>query len=544
MEARPRAPRRRRPPRRRPHAVAAPRAAAPPPARAAAARGAAGAPVSAAEQRAYDAALDQFKRGDYNGAIAGFQTFVKTYPRSLLASSAQYWIGNAQFARKDYRAADRVAAHADPGVSRQPQGARRAAQHRDRAIGAGRQRGRAAHARGADRPSTRSPKRRARRSSGSACADVGTHALQPPAARRKRLRGAARRVAARHGRHDLPWQDTRDPYRIWLSEDHAAADAGRDGDAVLPALRRGVSRRARARRRADRRVLAHVERPRLLPPRASPARGGAGDRRREHGGAFPRDAATLATLPGIGRSTAAAIAAFAYGERNAILDGNVKRVLARHRGIAGCPGAPKVEALLWRVAEALLPDARHRGLHAGDDGPRRDGVHARAPRCDVCPVRERLRRAHASDRIGELPAPRPRKALPQRDVRVLLIERGGEMLLEKRPPLGIWGGLWCLPELPLDDDARAVVRARFGADVDVRDALPPIEHGFTHFALTMHPQRMRARDGRRAPKRRALLWLDAATTRCARRCRRRSESCFATADRQSAALSPARTRDP
>ena len=101
---------------------------------------------------------------------------------------------------------------------------------------------------------------------------------------------------------------------------------------------------------------------------------------RDHGGRFPRDAATLATLPGIGRSTAAAIAAFAGDERGAILDGNVKRVLARHRGVDGWPGEPRVQAALWRVAEALRAGQcrRHPGVHAGDDGPRRDDLHAHA----------------------------------------------------------------------------------------------------------------------------------------------------------------------
>jgi A/G-specific adenine glycosylase len=225
-----------------------------------------------------------------------------------------------------------------------------------------------------------------------------------------------------------------------------------------------------------------------------------------HGGAFPKDAPTLATLPGIGRSTAAAIAAFAYGERNAILDGNVKRVLARHRAIEGWPGAPKVEASLWREAEALLPAS---GIEAYTQGMMDLGATVclrSRPRCDMCPVHEDCI-ARIEHRIGELPAPRPAKALPHREVRVLVIERDGALLFEKRPGRGVWGGLWSLPECAIGDDARAVVRTRFGADVDLRDALPPIDHGFTHYALTMHPQRMRASQWPPSAEEPGIAWL-------------------------------------
>jgi A/G-specific adenine glycosylase len=218
------------------------------------------------------------------------------------------------------------------------------------------------------------------------------------------------------------------------------------------------------------------------------------------------DAATLATLPGVGRSTAAAIAAFAGGQRNAILDGNVKRVLARHRAIDGWPGAPKVEAVLWREAERLLPDERVEAYTQGMMDLGATVCLRTRPRCDVCPVREDCI-ALATHRIGQLPAPRPAKALPHREVRVLVIERDGELLFEKRPGSGVWGGLWSLPECALDDDARAVVRTRFGAEVDLRDALPAIEHGFTHYALTLHPQRLRATQWPRSAQEPRTAWL-------------------------------------
>ena len=301
---------------------------------------------------------------------------------------------------------------------------------------------------------------------------------------------AARVVAwqARHGRHGLPWQGTGDAYRIWLSEVmlqqtqvstvlpyytrfvaafpdvHALARAPLD-DVLALWSGLGYYRRAHHLHAAARAVVAH------------------------HGD-FPRDAATLATLPGIGRSTAAAIAAFASGERGAILDGNVKRVLARHAGVDGFPGEPRVAARLWDEAQARLPT----------DGPIEPYTQGMMdlgatictrtrPRCDDCPVAADCV-ARATDRVSELPSPRPRRTLPERAVRVLLLERAGEILFERRPPIGIWGGLWSLPELALDEDVPATVRTRFDCAIAHACDLPPLRHGFTHFGLTLHPRRV------------------------------------------------------
>ena len=319
-----------------------------------------------------------------------------------------------------------------------------------------------------------------------------------------------------HGRRDLPWQGTRDAYRIWLSEIMLQQT---QVATVLPYYARFVDEFP------DVAALAQAPLSRVLELWS-----GLGYYRRahhlhvaaqavvtDHGGRFPADAATLTTLPGIGRSTAAAIAAFASGERGAILDGNVRRVLARHRGIEGWPGAPSVEAALWRIAEALLPEGAGAGAevqlnaHADADADAHTDADAGAdaiaiytqalmdlgatlctrarPRCDACPVagdcvalRER--------RVDALPSPRPRKPLPRREIRVLVLERDGRILLERRPPVGIWGGLWSLPELPVAGDVAAHMVSQFGATTGVAQALPPIAHGFTHFALTMHPLRL------------------------------------------------------
>jgi A/G-specific adenine glycosylase len=287
------------------------------------------------------------------------------------------------------------------------------------------------------------------------------------------------------GRRDLPWQNTRDAYRIWISEimlqqtqvatvtpyyqrfldvfPDVQSLAAASIDAVLQLWSGlGYYRRAHLLHRAAQEVVGR------------------------HGGAFPRDAATLATLPGIGRSTAAAIAAFAYGERGAILDGNVKRVLARHQGVEGHAADAAVLRALWARAEDLLPRA---GIEPYTQALMDLGAMVclrSTPDCARCPVAADCV-ARRENRIDELPLTRPRQPLPQREVAVLLIERGGEILLERRPPIGIWAGLWSLPEVACATDVAAYCRDRFGAEVAAGEALMPIEHVFTHFRLRLTP---------------------------------------------------------
>ncbi len=201
------------------------------------------------------------------------------------------------------------------------------------------------------------------------------------------------------------------------------------------------------------------------------------------GAAFPSTPAELQQLPGIGRSTAAAIATFAFGQRAAILDGNVKRVFARHFGVAGYPGLPAVEKQLWRHAEALLP---WRGSEAYTQGLMDLGATLctrTRPRCDACPVSVTCV-ARAAGRTAELPNAKPRKVLPRRTCVMLVLLHGGKVLLERRPPTGIWGGLLCLPQADDPGAARALAE-RLGGDWDAHVALATIEHGFTHYHLTI-----------------------------------------------------------
>jgi len=205
-----------------------------------------------------------------------------------------------------------------------------------------------------------------------------------------------------------------------------------------------------------------------------------------HDGTFPAGPEQIAQLPGIGRSTAAAIAALAFGQRAAILDGNVKRVLARHGGIAGWAGDKKIETALWQLAESRLP---HAAIEAYTQGMMDLGalVCTRSrPNCSACPVNTDCV-ANTQQRTAELPTPRPRKTLPERQVQMLLLLDRGELMLEKRPSRGVWGGMWSLPELPLGADPASHCLDRFGLTAQTQRAWPQLSHSFTHFRLHIQP---------------------------------------------------------
>jgi A/G-specific adenine glycosylase len=293
---------------------------------------------------------------------------------------------------------------------------------------------------------------------------------------------AARLVAwqQRYGRHDLPWQGTRDPYRIWLSEvmlqqtqvatvipyyqrflarfpDVASLAAAAPEEVTAAWAGLGYYSRARNVHRCAQAVVA------------------------ECGGCFPSAPEALAALPGIGRSTAAAVAAFAWGARAAILDGNVKRVLCRFFAIEGFPDAPAVQRRLWVLAESLLPP--------GDCGPYSQALMdlgatvctRRKPACGNCPLRDDCA-ARRDGRTEALPFPRPRREMPRRETCFVLVTDGEGVLLERRPPGGIWGGLLVPPE----GDPAGVLGGLGLAGMPWRP-LSALRQTFTHFRLEATP---------------------------------------------------------
>jgi A/G-specific adenine glycosylase len=304
----------------------------------------------------------------------------------------------------------------------------------------------------------------------------------------------------RHGRHDLPWQGE-DAYRVWLSEIMLQQT---QVATVIPYYQRFIAAFPTIAALADateEQVLAHWS------GLGYYARGRNLHRAAQfivakYQGEFPRDF----ELPGVGRSTAAAICALAWHERRAILDGNVKRVLARYCGIAGSPGEKAVEARLWQQAEALLPE--------GDVA-----IYTQAlmdlgatlctrsrPKCGECPVSDDCV-ALQSGRVSELPAPRPRKAVPERHATFLLLMHGNDILLEKRAGSGIWGGLWCPPQFD-DEGAARDWFVRNGMEASHGERLAAFTHTFTHFKLHIAPLKIRLAGKPLRAAQPGSVWLD------------------------------------
>jgi A/G-specific adenine glycosylase len=273
----------------------------------------------------------------------------------------------------------------------------------------------------------------------------------------------------RHGRRGLPWQGSRDPYRVWLSEVMLQQTLVA---AVIPYYERFLARFPTVRTLAE---APQDEVLKLWSGLGYYARG-----RNLHAAAqiisengFPRDAASIERLPGVGRSTAAAIAAFAFGERAAILDGNVKRVLARTFGVRGWPGERTVQAKLWALAERELPkrDIETYTQALMDLGAT---VCMPRPRCEACPVKAACV-TRAQDLAHLIPGARPRKTIPSREATWHVVRHGGEVLLERRANEGLWAGLWTFPE-----EKPNFVRMP-------GSALAAFDHVFTHFRLRVRP---------------------------------------------------------
>jgi len=290
----------------------------------------------------------------------------------------------------------------------------------------------------------------------------------------------------RHGRHDLPWQHPRTPYRAWVAEIMLQQT---QVATVVPYFLRFVERfpdlHALATADTDD-VLAHwsglgyYARARNLQRCAQLC-----DER--HAGLLPTTIDELAALPGIGRSTAAAILSQAHGARHAILDGNVKRLLCRLFGIEGWPGSPAVERQLWPLAESLLPDARLTDYTQAQMDFGATLCTRSRPTCAICPFGGDCR-ARIAGRVAELPSPRPAKTLPQRDcVMLLLTDAGGRVLLQRRPPTGVWAGLWSLPQFDDRDAAQAWAEECVGPTP--LEPMPPVDHTFSHYRLRIQPLR-------------------------------------------------------
>lgn len=295
-----------------------------------------------------------------------------------------------------------------------------------------------------------------------------------------------------HGRHDLPWHHNRSAYRVWVSEimlqqtqvatvipyfeafmarfpDVETLAAAPEDDVLSHWSGLGYYARARNLQKAARAVV------------------------NEFSGEFPDDQQQLEALTGIGRSTAAAILAQAFGKRAAILDGNVKRVLARYHAVPGWPGQTSVLNTLWQHAEQHTPHSRVRDYTQAimDLGAM---VCTRSrPKCQQCPLQSGCV-AYANDDIRLYPGSKPKKAKPEKITWMVILEdHAGRILLERRPPSGIWGGLWSLPELDpalgADELPEACGQA-FGFACGDAELIGGFRHTFSHYHLHIQPARL------------------------------------------------------
>lgn len=289
----------------------------------------------------------------------------------------------------------------------------------------------------------------------------------------------------KHGRKHLPWQQAITPYRVWLSEImlqqtqvatvipyfeaftakfpdvHSLAAA--PIDEVLH-LWTGLGYYARARNlhRCAQTVV------------------------NQYGGEFPSSVEELSELTGIGRSTAGAIASIAFQKRAAILDGNVKRVLARYHAVDGWPGQGDVLNQLWEVAELYTPKKRCNDYTQAMMDMGATLCTRTKPKCEDCPLKTGCL-AYAQGEQSRYPGKKPNKDLPEKAVQLLMLRNpNGEILLQQRPPQGIWGGLWSFPELGVDDEAIDYVRDNFGKVVNV-EQWDSYRHTFSHYHLDITP---------------------------------------------------------
>jgi A/G-specific adenine glycosylase len=293
----------------------------------------------------------------------------------------------------------------------------------------------------------------------------------------------------RHGRKTLPWQSRRTPYRVWISEIMLQQTRV---STVIPFYRRFLGRFPSLRSLAEAPLddvlhhwtgLGYYARARNLQKAAQ-------EIVREHGGRFPRTLDQVSALPGIGRSTAGAILSLACGQRHPILDGNVKRVLARLHAVTGPVNETATLATLWDLAEQYTPQTRVADYTQAIMDLGATVCLPRKPLCEECPVS----RACIGGQNGDperYPGKATRKTLPERRTIMLIVHdpAANAVLMERRPPSGIWGGLWSFPEHSARDrdTLQRWFRSQYGFRIRLDGDRPEIRHSFSHFHLTITP---------------------------------------------------------
>ena len=298
-----------------------------------------------------------------------------------------------------------------------------------------------------------------------------------------------------HGRHNLPWQQNPTPYRVWVSEVMLQQT---QVSTVIPYYERFMARFPDVQSLAAAPIdeVLHLWTGLGYYARARNLRACAQALMARHGGELPEDLEAVTALPGIGRSTAGAILALSRGQRQPILDGNVKRVLARVFGLAGDPGSAAVVARLWTQAEACTPVLKVAAYTQAIMDLGATVCSRTRPACTVCPMSSGCIAA-LEGRQEELPSPKQKRARGSREATLLIAETGEDgavaVLVERRPAAGLWGGLWSPPQFESEFAALDWCRREIGEPESRTHGLAPIHHAFTHFDLRLNPLRVRCR---------------------------------------------------
>lgn len=292
--------------------------------------------------------------------------------------------------------------------------------------------------------------------------------------------------AKKHGRTQLPWQEDKSAYRVWVSEIMLQQT---QVETVIPYFEKFMVQFPTINKlaAASQDQVLHFWSGLGYYARARNLHKAAKIIKKKYQGNFPEEIDEVVALPGIGRSTAAAILSLSFNQKHAILDGNVKRVLARHQAIEGWPSNTKVEKQLWAVAEQLTPN-KNNALYTQSMMDLGATICTRTkPACSLCPVKEDCI-ALAEDRQHELPDKKPKKDIPSRHtVMLAVINPSTGLLMQRRPNHGIWGGLWSLPEFESEKSAVDWCLRTFRDSPNSQQSLAPFTHTFSHFRLNITP---------------------------------------------------------
>jgi A/G-specific adenine glycosylase len=290
---------------------------------------------------------------------------------------------------------------------------------------------------------------------------------------------------AEHGRKDLPWQQEINAYRVWISEIMLQQT---QVTTVIPYFQRFIAQYPDVKQLAKAKLddvlhlwtgLGYYARARNLYKTAQIIA-------EHYAGKFPTKFADIVNLPGIGRSTAGAICAIAYQQRYAILDGNVKRVLARYAAVEGWPGKTRVHDELWQLADDYTPDNQVADYTQAMMDLGAMICTRNKPKCELCPLQTSCQ-AYATQTQHHYPGKKPKQQLPVKSVIMLMIENSRhQWLLLKRPLHGIWGGLWSFPEIQSTTELNEWCRKN---DITIKQqqTLPAFRHTFSHYHLDIQP---------------------------------------------------------